>query len=262
MRRSPWYWQTWALEVRVGSPLRKLLLTAIARRVEVETGRGFASQADLAHEAECDERSVRRHLNELERQGLIARYRRSFPDGSRAPDGFALDPQNIGIPGEDTLSGRSAPTGHHGSDLPDTALSGELPGEPPTSSPSGEDAARAKAEPLGFEDWLEHHAQATDSSIPAVGTKRRAQLAAAYGSLTADGFNPDDFIAATRAVTTEWHRERGHDSFETVLRKTEFGAKVRRGRAEALKDRERAPMREKYDGMDGAAAPVDPGVFD
>ena len=60
----------------------------------------------------------------------------------------------------------------------------------------------------------------------------------------------DAFIAASRAVSTEWHKERGHDSFETVLRKTEFGAKVARGRAEQAKDEARAPMREKYDGMD------------
>lgn len=259
MSRDPWYWQRAVLDVRVGSALRKLILTAIARRVEVDSGRGFVAQADLAHEAECDVRTVRRHLVALEQQKLIARYPRfREPDGGRLADGFVL---LVYPPGETSVA-RGTPGQVMAPSPPDSQVSDELPEElPGTSSPDGEDAARAKAEPLGFGDWLDHHASVTGHSVPTAGTQRRARLAAAFGSITADGFNPDDFIAATRAVTTEWHRERGHDSFETVLRKTEFGAKVARGRAEALKDAERAPMREKYDGMDGVA-PVDPGVFD
>lgn len=259
---------------------QKFLLVALANSAD-KSGVTWIGQAALAEDCVCKRETVSRNMVALEEAGFIRRVRRCRANGSRTSDYTILAPRQPDrgsmtnaspdeFPEEVVALARPCECESHAFGLCDprtdsyvTETGGPEPsGEPSVSSPSGEDTARAKAEPLGFEDWLEHHAQATDSSIPAVGTKRRAQLAAAYGSLTADGFNPDDFIAATRAVTTEWHRERGHDSFETVLRKTEFGAKVRRGRAEALKDRERAPMREKYDGMDGAAAPVDPGVFD
>ena len=257
--RNPWFWQAVALEVRVGSPTRKLILCSISRRVEVHSGRGFVSQKDLADEAECDERTVRRHLKVLEDEGFIRRFRRSDGNGHRTADDFQilLDRWENLEPAE--VSGRAAPTGQSGPVLPDTQVSGELPRELPMSSPDGEDTAR---EPIAFTDWLQHHARVSGHPVPGVGTQRRGHLLRAFRSIEADGFNPDDFIAASRAVTTEWHKERGHDSFETVLRKTEFGAKVARGRAEVAKDAARAPMREKYDGMDSAPAPVDPGVFD
>lgn len=263
MERDPWFWQRVALEVKVGNPTRKLILCAISRRIEVESGRGFVPQEHLAREAECDERTVRRHLKILEDEGFIRRYRRTDQEGRRAPDDFEI----LLAPWEaqradnlsDNLSGGSAPTGQSGPSLPDTQVSGELPGELPMSSPDGEDTAR---EPVAFTDWLQHHARVSGHSVPGVGTQRRGHLLRAFRAIEADGFNPDDFTAASRAVTTEWHKERGHDSFETVLRKTEFGAKVARGRAEQAKDAARAPMREKYEHLDDAPAPVDGSVFD
>ena len=259
MERDPWFWQRVALEVKVGNPTRKLILCAISRRIEVESGRGFVPQEHLAREAECDERTVRRHLKVLEEQGFIRRYRRADGEGRRAPDDFEILLAPWEAQRADNLSGGSAPTGQSGPSLPDTQVSGELPRELPMSSPDGEDTAR---EPVAFTDWLQHHARVSGHPVPGVGTQRRGHLLRAFRAIEADGFNADDFIAASRAVTTEWHKERGHDSFETVLRKTEFGAKVARGRAEVAKDAARAPMREKYDGMDSAPAPVDPGVFD
>lgn len=89
-KRDPWYWQRWAHEQRVGHPVRKLLLTAIATRAESTTGQCFASQADLAFDAECGVRSVVRYLKVLEDDGFLQRQKRTNADGTRAPDGFQL----------------------------------------------------------------------------------------------------------------------------------------------------------------------------
>lgn len=85
-----WRFQQWALEQRVGHATRKLMLFAIATMAETNTGYCFARQDDLAHYAECSDRTVRAHLAALEKQGLIARQRRFSPRGYRLADGFLL----------------------------------------------------------------------------------------------------------------------------------------------------------------------------
>ena len=64
---------TWAFGQRVGSPMGKLVLLALADRHNDETGAdAFPMIGTIAAETEMNERSVRRHLEALEAAGLIA----------------------------------------------------------------------------------------------------------------------------------------------------------------------------------------------
>ena len=63
---------TWAFGQRVGSPMGKLVLLALADRHDDETGADpFPMIGTIAAETEMNERSVRRHLEALEAAGLI-----------------------------------------------------------------------------------------------------------------------------------------------------------------------------------------------
>lgn len=70
-------------------------------------GRGgiYPSQAQIAEDARCDERTVRRALKELEDLGVLERVRRVSSMGYRQSDGYVLHPN--GRPGSDEESMRS-----------------------------------------------------------------------------------------------------------------------------------------------------------
>lgn len=68
---------TWAFGQRVGSPMAKLVLLALADHHNDETDADpFPAIRTIAAETEMNERSVRRHLEALEVAGLIARQAR------------------------------------------------------------------------------------------------------------------------------------------------------------------------------------------
>ena len=66
----------WAMEVRVGDPLAKLLLVALADRSDKETGQCWPSIARLCEDTEMSKASVTRRLFYLEQKGLIQRTQR------------------------------------------------------------------------------------------------------------------------------------------------------------------------------------------
>ena len=267
---------TWAFSQTDGLTIaQKFVLVALANSAD-KSGVTWVGQDSVATDCACTRETVSRNMTALEEAGFIRRVRRTRVNGSRTSDytvlaplhqdrGAMTDASSEEFPEDVVAVARQCDDRSRGQ-CDDHALvnvtqtGGPEPSvEPSVSSPDGEDNAR---EPVAFTDWLQHHARVSGHPVPGVGTQRRGHLLRAFRSIEADGFNPDDFIAASRAVCTEWHKERGHDSFETVLRKTEFGAKVARGRAEQAKDAARAPMREKYEHLDDAPAPVDGSVFD
>ncbi|WP_320672408.1 winged helix-turn-helix domain-containing protein [Patulibacter defluvii] len=111
---SPWRFQRWAFETRTGHPTRKAVLSYLAMSADAETGRCEAKQAKIAKGVEASERSVRGHLAELERQGLIARRPQYRIDRGRRSDEYLLlapdvtewpDGQPVGYPPEDPAGG-------------------------------------------------------------------------------------------------------------------------------------------------------------
>ena len=101
---------TWAFGQRVGSPMGKLVLLALADRHNDETGAdAFPMIRTIAAETEMNERSVRRHLEALETAGLIARRARGWGKACRlslppTPDGESDGAQPL----LDTLSSKPA----------------------------------------------------------------------------------------------------------------------------------------------------------
>ena len=101
---------TWAFGQRVGSPMAKLVLLALAHHHNDETGADpFPTIRTIAAETEMNERSVRRHLETLKVVGLIACraqgrgkvYRLSLPPTPDRESDSALPPP-------DTLSSKPA----------------------------------------------------------------------------------------------------------------------------------------------------------
>lgn len=66
----------WAMEVRIGDPLAKLLLVALADRSDKETGQCWPSIARLCEDTEMSKASVTRRLFFLEQKGFIQRTQR------------------------------------------------------------------------------------------------------------------------------------------------------------------------------------------
>lgn len=149
-RRTAYDTMAWAKSQRTGSVGRKAVLMALAERTGEEPV-CWPSQALLAAETEQSERTVRRHLAEMEEAGLIASRRcYTLSDGTRLPRGRARNEYRLAVDQPDKLaawsggstgqSGRlvARPTGQPGTtnrtpaaDQPDTAVSSELPVEPP-----------------------------------------------------------------------------------------------------------------------------------
>lgn len=81
---------TWALEQRVGSPARKMVLLVIANYVNHE-GRGWPSQKLIAQESEQSERAVRDHVEALDKAGFFKRVKRRSTRHKFLRDEFIFD---------------------------------------------------------------------------------------------------------------------------------------------------------------------------
>ncbi len=96
------------------------------------SGRGgiFPSQQQIAEDARCDERTVRRALNELEELGVVERVRRTSSKGYRQSDGYVLHPNGRSDSEDDDLrsdvsardesyrTDESGPTGQNAQPVP------------------------------------------------------------------------------------------------------------------------------------------------
>lgn len=69
------------------------------------SGRGgiYPSQTQIAEDARCDERTVRRALKELEDLGVVERVRRASKMGYRQSDGYVLHPNGRHVEEDDAL---------------------------------------------------------------------------------------------------------------------------------------------------------------
>lgn len=79
----------WAWEQKVGSQGAKMVLLAIAQFAD-EHAVGFPGQATLSETTEQGVRTVRRHLDFLEKRGLLVRTPRWRKDGTRTSDLYQL----------------------------------------------------------------------------------------------------------------------------------------------------------------------------
>ena len=66
----------WAMQSKIGDPLAKLLLVALADRADKETGQCWPSLARLSEDTEISLATISRKLNYLEDHNFISRFQR------------------------------------------------------------------------------------------------------------------------------------------------------------------------------------------
>src|SRR5262249_32307947 len=114
--------ERWVWAVEMESPGAKFVLLALARFAD-ESGFCYPGQPRLAQITGFGERTVRRHLGDLERRGLIRRAARHLEDGTRTSDLYRLmmSPSD-GEPAANLAAGergsRALRTGHVNRPLP------------------------------------------------------------------------------------------------------------------------------------------------
>jgi hypothetical protein len=74
-----------------GNAQAQLILQAIARHADWDTGSCYPSQTALARMAKCNERTIRRYLSKLESDGLIVREERRKDNGAQMSDLITLN---------------------------------------------------------------------------------------------------------------------------------------------------------------------------
>lgn len=84
----------WAFEQDISIPGAKLVLIALADSASAESGTTFAGQLHLATKTSQGVRTVRRHLDWLERAGFISRSTRRRRNGSKTSDCTTLNSQH------------------------------------------------------------------------------------------------------------------------------------------------------------------------
>lgn len=79
-------------------------------------------------------------------------------------------------------------------------------------------AARTRSEPVGFQEWLEHHSELTGQRIPGALTKARSELARKFSELMGEGRSLDELkLASAGAHADKWRAEHGKDYPRNVL---------------------------------------------
>jgi len=98
---------TWALSFDVETASEKAILLVLANYAD-GAGVCFPGQENIAKQAACSERTVRRILESFEQRGIITRIERRRRDGSRTSDSIFL----TAFAQPDTMTACGKPTGH------------------------------------------------------------------------------------------------------------------------------------------------------
>jgi DNA-binding transcriptional ArsR family regulator len=189
---------TWAWEQHL-DPSDKLVLLALANRTNHETGVCYPGQKLLAKECSMSDRSVRRHLKNLEDLGLIERRARMRKQGR----GRTSDEYRIAFFQQDNLSTKSGPTGQTGTtnrtnmhDQPDTGVQTRTEREPEEETL----AAAPQEKPAKKKDELfEAIASACGIDIRQLTGSSRGQLNKATKELRDIGAEPGEVEPKAKA---------------------------------------------------------------
>ena len=188
---------TWAWEQNL-DPSDKLVLLALANRSNHETGVCYPGQKLIAQECSMSDRSVRRHLKNLEALGLIERRPRMRKEGR----GRTSDEYRIAYFQGDNLSARSGPTGHDDTtnrtnqdDQPDTGVRTRTVREPKEETL----AAAPKKDEL-----FEAVAEACGIRLDALTRSARGQLNAACKELRDIGATPEQVAGKAKAYRKQY----------------------------------------------------------
>lgn len=124
---------TWALKQDLPSS-PKFVLVALCNYAD-QDGRCWPGQKALASDTSMSDRSIRTHLKELERRGIIVREQRRRSDGSRTSDYYVINRKSFPLE-EDQPENIAQPTGKSCQNQPEN-LSGHEPSRlEPSKEPS------------------------------------------------------------------------------------------------------------------------------
>jgi hypothetical protein len=199
-----WIASAWTKNTRVGDPVAKNVLYALADHVQGDSWLCWPSQETIAFEAECSVRTVQRKLDYLEEKALIQRRARGSKQGGRTTDIYRLNPlsQDPRHRKSDNLAGWK---GDIPDELGDTALSGELEEEPEGSSE--EQALPPPSAPRQFLDPLFDAVAfwcCAAADHTALTSNERGRINHAVRQLRDVGATADDVRARVRRYRVQW----------------------------------------------------------
>lgn len=139
----------WAYKQRGLTAGRKFVLVALADFAD-EQWSCFPGQERLAQMTGQDVRSVRRHIEELERLGLLTRERRFLANGQRTSDRYKLVPPatELPLPPADILTGGHFDLRSDSTALPDTVSGDPLENPQPYPLTPGKPGECSRDEPI------------------------------------------------------------------------------------------------------------------
>jgi hypothetical protein len=223
----------------------KLVLLALADECRGTDGLCWPGLKRVSDMVGVDVRSVRRHIEALEKARLIVREERSRDDGSQTSNLIRLClPAEMPPPPDAAVRGG-----------PDSAVRPRAVEERTGSSEKGKKILALAEEPSGFVDWLGHHVTVAGQlnlslSVPKHGTSYRSSLARTFAALVIEGYSLEDFKLASEGVLSDdYMRLNGHVKPENVLRKEKIGGRIQNGRL--WREQRATGAGAKYSHLDG-----------
>jgi len=184
-----------AMKTKVGNPLRKLVLIKLADNAN-DQGECWPSYQHIADQCEIDRSTVRRHIKELQSQGLLRIENRDGPKGNSSNLYFltlsAVGQKSIAVGTKSTGVG-TQPTGGVGPESTRTSHSSE---------PVIEPKPLCKADPMeGFDQFWKLY--------PRKASKGSAEKAWKKLSVTPDLFNLMLEALTKQATSIDWLKSGG-----------------------------------------------------
>ena len=134
------YMTALAMKQKGLSPAAKIVLYWIADHHNGETGKCFPSINRLSYICEMCETSVKSHLRQLEKVGLIKRFSRVRPDGGKTSNQYSLCFSDVELfnDGQNTTMGGSKSDYGHGQNTPINLVTNNLGIKPSILAQSNE----------------------------------------------------------------------------------------------------------------------------
>lgn len=197
-------------EATLGS---RLVLLVLADHAKDDGTAAWPSVGTIASEARMTRRAVQASLRKLEAEGMVestgvsragTTVYRVVGVGGVVTAGGVIDDQN---------TSRTTPEPSRNRPNGDTVVS-------PAGARNGNGNGSTKGEPLGFDDWLEHHAEVTGSRACCMpGSRARRLVARQFAAAVGEGRSVEELKRVSVGVFADgWRRERGLVNPEATLR--------------------------------------------
>jgi hypothetical protein len=208
----------WVLKHSEATLGSRLVLIALADTAHDDGSKTFPSVETIASKARMSRRAAQAGLRKLEEEGHIVATGRTR-NGTNV---YTI----VGLGGEDSSRGGEA-TARGGEATAGTSGEASTPEPLTTTQPSGKNSL----EPIGFDEWLEHHCLVTGQHVPGSATKARRELARKFGELAGEGRSLEDMkLASVGAQADKWLRENGKVFPRNVLVSERIDELIEKGR--------------------------------